>query len=333
MRNSRRKRKSSKSRSRNTSAHLSALAHATGDERLSAGGASLKPALSPNVSRDPRSLAVGQRAEASAMIYNGTPSAEDLETINRLIGETTTAEEWSIWCYRASDNFVRHNEAVWHPNLLDQMAAKFVGQNFMIDHLWDDSQAIMGFVIEAQRFSDPNPGEEIINASVFGDVNRQILRDYGSYEWLMLKVVVPAGSAFDEAAKTRRTQFCSTGFFLYNESILCPDCTMNHGRPVEFLERKPAKTKAGISTDADWDLTCPHVPPSPWLRSMVKEHGDPSNQPNWASYSIYNGDLKVVELSGCASPSLAAAGIIREFPKLKAHMDEAVAREAASQEA
>ncbi len=38
-------------------------------------------------------------------IYSGRPTDKDLSVINSLVGRNSAAEEWSVYCYRASDNF------------------------------------------------------------------------------------------------------------------------------------------------------------------------------------------------------------------------------------
>jgi hypothetical protein len=246
-------------------------------------------------------------ASLDADIYSGMPNDKDLATIKRLTGEDSEPEEWSIYCYRASDNLLHGDESTWHPNLLRQMADKYVGYNFMIDHNWGSSDAVMGFVVESKLYETRNPSDAIMNAGTFGEINKQIISSQGKYQWLMLKVAVPAGSSFDMAAKQRRTQFCSTGFFVYNRRTICPDCSAEMGREVEFTEMEAVETKNGT----EYRAMCPHLAPSPFLRMLFKIYGKPDRQPNWAMYSTMDGDLKPVELSACVSPMLPACGILR----------------------
>jgi hypothetical protein len=240
-------------------------------------------------------------------IYSGMPNVKDLASINRLTGEDYAAEEWSIYCYRASDNLLHGDESTWHPNLLRQMADKYVGYNFMIDHNWGSSDAVMGFVVESKLYETRNPSDAIMNAGTFGEINKQILSSQGKYQWLMLKVAVPAGSSFDMAAKQRRTQFCSTGFFVYNRRTICPDCSAEMGREIEFTETEKIETKTGT----EYRSVCPHLAPSPFLRMLFKIYARPDQQPNWSTYSTMDGDLKPVELSAVVSPMLPACGILR----------------------
>lgn len=241
-------------------------------------------------------------------IYMGNPNPADLATISRLTGQQEQAENWRIVPFLASDNFLNYDYRVWSLNTLRQMAEQYVGASLILDHDIGSAESSVGFIVGSQLFRDDTPSKDLTGASIFDEQNSAIAQREG-YHWLCLKGAVEVGTPFDEAVLKRRAQGCSTGFWLYEQRMICPDCSVEHGREVEFEEVTVATDSKGKTFTRN---TCPHTPLSLFNLYIWSEwRNEDDEEPNWSSYIIRDGLVNVVELSSCVSGALPATGIIR----------------------
>ena len=246
-------------------------------------------------------------------IYNGMPTEGDLSIIKRLTSnQDWQAADWTMWSYKASDNLLHGDESVWHESLLDQIASNYEGANFMLDHDWDESEAVQGFIVSSQMVTQQKAPQKSMAAGVFEKENKKMMKDTGKpYRCVVMKCAVRSDSAFNQAAMERRAQFCSTGFHLYRRSLICPNCSKEAGRDVTFDEVETIKDSRGRNS---YERICSHTAPDPFLRMLIARWGEPGYEMNWADYSIKKGDMKPVELSSVSSPMLPDCQILREAP-------------------
>ncbi len=239
-------------------------------------------------------------------IYMGAPSEADLATINQLTQTSDPANSWMVIPYLASDNFLNYNYRTWSKNTLEQMSQRYKGSPHILNHAIDKAESQVGFIIDAQLYSDASPSDEIVNASIFGAENSKIASQ-DSYTWLCLKAAVRADTPFADAAMYRRANACSTGFWLYEPRTICPDCSEAMGREVEFEEVEQSTDKKGREV---YSSVCPHTPISLMNLALWAYYGE-GEPPLWSSYVIKDGRVDVIELSSCVDGALPATGIIR----------------------
>lgn len=249
---------------------------------------------------------IGSPAQDGTNIYIGNPNPDDLASINKLTGRNDPAEEWTVFPFLASDNILNYNYRVWSANTLEQMERGYIGANLILNHDSGNVESSVGFIFDAKLYQDNNPSEEILNASIFGEVNKTIT-DQDGYKWLLLKGAVQSGTAASEAGLYRRAQACSTGFWLYDQRTICPDCSKSYGREVEFEEEAMFATTDGKEIVQP---LCPHLPITLTNLMIWDEYGQ-GPDPLWSSYVIKDGKVDVIELSLCVDGALPMAGIIR----------------------
>lgn len=241
-------------------------------------------------------------------IYIGHPTSSDLEVINSMAATEQLATQWRVIPFLASDNFLNYNYRVWSANTLTQMGQKYAGSPLILNHDISDVASSVGFIFSSQLHTDDAVSDQILNAGVFGEMNKAIAAKQ-NYNWILLKTAVEVDSPFDRAAMSRRVQNCSTGFWLHDSKMYCPDCSEQHGRDVEFTEQTVSKDAKGREHKA---YTCPHTPISLLnlaIWNWYKEDGE--EEPNWSSYVIKDGLVDPIEHSAVVSGALPAAQIIR----------------------
>lgn len=225
------------------------------------------------------------------------PTTAQLSTINELIGRESSAEEWLIVPYMASNNFVDVDYRRWHKNALVGMGLTYKGRPLILDHAWGNSDKTVSFIFDAKLVTDEQTSNSILNAGGFAKFNKQILKNEG-YVWLYLAAAVAKTSDAADAIMNRQYQDCSTGSDLQGAYMICPNCSEVKGREVTFTER-----------DKNDEYICPHDIPSRFMHRIAQVYGIDAN---FADYATLNGvHHEAVELSNCIRGALPAAGILR----------------------
>lgn len=227
----------------------------------------------------------------------GKPSPEQLAKINSYLDYESTADEWFVCCFRASDNFVNRSHRKWHMNVLRQMEKDFLGEVLMLDHDWYSSESAIGFLFDSRMLTTSDADEDIINSPGREQYNRQILQEEGYCSVYLMGAIHSEMISIIEGIKTRRLNDVSTGGLLSGIRFICPNCSREYGRDVSFNERD------GKS------YVCPHLMPSQWSKLFFEDEDDEDYQ--LADYVVLDGTHDSVELSIVQSGNLPAAMVMR----------------------
>ena len=231
----------------------------------------------------------------------GRPTDSQMEAILSLTDEESTPEDWYVMAFRASDNFVDRGLYRWHPNVQVQMGMDFSGKPLILDHQHNTSN-IVGFLMSPSLVRESSAPEEILNSIGMGAANQEIVRNEG-YLWLYTMGVLRAGHPAVEDVRSRRFNDVSTGSSLQDVRRICPNCTREKGREVDFFE-----------LDKNNDYACPHLIPDAFSRAMFEMFGDRDDNPQWAEYCTLDGTSRSVELSFCLEGMLPGASLLRAGP-------------------
>jgi hypothetical protein len=243
--------------------------------------------------------------EETLDLHIGVPTSKQLQMINELIGTESSADEWLVVPFQASNCTIDYSLRRWHPSTTLQLAMTAIGRPILLDHLWGDSRASVGTIFDSKIIIDSTAPEDVIKAGGYEEYNREIVEQEG-YQWLYLCAAIARNSEAAEGILTRRHQDCSTGSVLSEPFMICPDCTKEHGREVSFYEQtRDAKGKAAF--------TCNHLIPSKWMLDMVAMYGEDGEEFNFARYCTLGGMRnEMIETSLCNRGALPAASIIRQ---------------------
>ena len=166
----------------------------------------------------------------------GTPSESQFKAIQQLTNSETSAEDWMVVPFVASNNLVDLGYRRWHPNVLRQMAQGFVGRPHILDHDWYDSESAVSFIFDVKLINDSDTDSKTVEMGGFGDYNREIIEKEG-YTWVYMCAAIAKTHDAADAISTRRYNDCSTGSILNQPRMICPNCSKEHGREVDFYER------------------------------------------------------------------------------------------------
>ena len=227
-------------------------------------------------------------------LHIGEPTESQLKKIKELTGVESSAEEWMVVPIHASNNLVDLGYRRWHKNILEQMAATFIGRPHILDHEWYESECAVSFIFDCQLVTG-TPTDEIMQMGGFEEYNRKIVEKEG-YHWLFMNVAISNNHEAAEAIRSRRYNDCSTGSMLTNPEYICPNCSDDLGREVSFNE-----------TDDNKRYICPHFIPSRFAFRLFD--GDDIK---FADYAILNADHHdAIEISSVVTGALPAASVIR----------------------
>ena len=227
-----------------------------------------------------------------------SPTASQVKVINQLIGWESSADEWLVVPYMASNNLVDFDYRRWHRDAIVGMGLTFKGRPLIFDHAWGDSEKAAAFIFESKLVTEESTTKDILNGGGFAKFNREIIKDEG-YIWLYLAAAVPKDSDTAEAILSRRYNDCSTGSMLRQPTLYCPNCSKQKGRMVSFYEK-----------DKNDDYVCPHLIPSNFMFYLVSMYG--IDDAEFADYAILSGEYhEAVELSNCNRGALPAASVLR----------------------
>ena len=226
------------------------------------------------------------------------PTSAQLRKINEMVGWTSSAEDWIIVPYQASNNLVDFDYRCWHRDAIVGMGLTYPGRPLIFDHAQYDSEKSAAFILESKLVTDESTDKKTLNGGGFGKYNREIIRDQG-YIWLYLSAAVPVHSDTAEGILSRRYNDCSTGSILRGAILYCPNCSKDKGREVSFYEK-----------DKNDEYVCPHLIPSNFMFWLVEAYG--IEDADFADYAILTGNYhEAVELSNCNRGALPMASIWR----------------------
>lgn len=226
----------------------------------------------------------------------GQPTEQQFEVIQRLTNGSTTAEDWYVVPFTASNNLIDRGYRRWHKNILVQMAQGFLGKPHILDHMWHTSNGMTAFIFDVKLIQDSDCADDIKSMGGFEKYNQEIIENEG-YIWLYLNVAIARTHDASNAIETRRYNDCSTGSILTNPRMICPNCSKQYGREVDFYE---------LNAKGD-DYLCPHLIPSRFMFWLFE-----GEDVEFADYAILDAEHhEAVELSSCFRGALPAASVIR----------------------
>ena len=219
----------------------------------------------------------------------GTPSAEQLALMQSHApkGVTYTADQFISVPMLASHNLMSFSNGVWDGASLEAMARLFPGKPAQLNHEWDEVEDCIGLLYDAFLVRSMDAPANILNASDFFDVNRQIVAKDG-FVALIVMAAFPVESAVVDAIAQSRARGVSTGGLTTGE-YWCPTCNLS-------FERDPSR-----------EVNCHHAPPHPILLYLYGD--DPSVE--FAPYYIRMGFHTAIEMSLVVSGNLPGAEVLR----------------------
>jgi hypothetical protein len=236
--------------------------------------------------------------EADAIdLRMGIPSEAQFAQLKSYLhaDNNSTAEDWFVFSAIASDNLVSRSYRKWHLNTLTQMAEMLKGKPFELNHEWDDVCSVVGFIFESALLKLETPVMAAISQPMKTEFNQAIAESEG-HHMLICSIAVPRSEEETvNAIESRKHQAVSTGGFLQQIKMICPNCSATHGRDVTFTER-----------DKEDRYVCPHLIPSEYSYGMGEDDDD-----LYADYLILDGLFDGVELSSVVAGNLPYAQIVR----------------------
>lgn len=235
-------------------------------------------------------------------LYSGHPTSEQLEKLNQFkpIGhDPYTSEELIVQPILVSNNLIHHCNGVWSVGSLERMTASYAqgGQDFLLDHDWENTAKSQGFIFDAQLWHYPNPSSKLLNyllkKSPKPDIDLQIIREQGYHQVICYAAFEASHPMTSEIRFNRKIDVSIGGS---EKSIyLCPICSKEQSKPVQFR-----------------DESCPHFIPSPLFMSFAAIEFDENDRKRIAPYYIRDGFIKSVELSSVVAGGCPQAMVINE---------------------
>lgn len=231
-------------------------------------------------------------------IQMGMPTDSQMETILEFTDHESSATDWYVMAFRASDNLIDRSNYRWHSNVQRQMGIDFSGKSLILDHKHSASN-VVGFLASPKMVIESAASPEVLGALGREEHNQEIIRTDGGYVWLYVMGVLEANHPAVADVKSRRFNDVSTGSSLSEVRRICPNCSRDKGREVDFFEE-----------DKNGDYACPHMIPDPFSRMLWSMFGE-GQDPNWADYCTLDGRSESIELSFCLEGMLPGAAVLR----------------------
>ncbi|MEM8894173.1 MAG: hypothetical protein AAGC88_06330, partial [Bacteroidota bacterium] len=96
-----------------------------------------------------------------------SPTASQMRTINQLVGWESSADEWLVVPYQASNNLVDFDYRRWHRDAIIGMGLTFKGRPLIFDHAWGDSEKAAAFIFESKLVTEESTSKDILNGGGF----------------------------------------------------------------------------------------------------------------------------------------------------------------------
>ena len=214
----------------------------------------------------------------------GTPNPDQLAKIQAHApkGITQTADRFVSVPMMASHNLMSFSNGVWDEPSLEAMARLFPGKPAQLNHSWDEVQDSVGLIYDAFLVRSMDAPNNILNASDFFNINRQIVAKDG-FIGLVIMAAFPVESAVVDAIAQSRARGVSTGGLTTGE-YGCPLCDLS-------FENE----------------NCPHIPPHPMLLHFYGNDPDM----NFAPYYERRGFHTAIEISLVVTGNLPGAEVLR----------------------
>lgn len=229
---------------------------------------------------------ISVREEVDNPYVMRSPSPDQLAKINKYRREGLppfTASEVITIPMRASHNLLSHGRDAWTPASLANMALTMPGRPFLKDHDWENLEASMGFIYDAELLHSMIAPAEYLEGE-YAEGNRQIIAKHGFYQ-LILHVAVEATHPIVQDVEMRRVDGVSTGT-LTKGIYICPTC--------------------------DVEFPCgQHLPPTGWIM-YLKRMGELSEEEiaSIVPFMYRDGNYWSCEVSQVNVPNLPGTKIL-----------------------
>lgn len=230
----------------------------------------------------------------------GMPDESNLAKINSYLDYQSQAAEWCVIPFKASDNLVSRSIRKWNDGVLSQMATQLKGRPLLIDHNWDKVEDSVGFIYDAWMTHSSTCEESVWNQPGKSEKNKAIIAREGYKAVYCLAAVYDDMQSVIQGIKSRRLNDCSTGGYLSQMKMICPNCTAEKGRITTFTE-----------VDKNDEYVCPHLIPSQYTEMYDTSHEDENYQSYMADYLELDGLFDGIELSIVQAGNLPAARVQR----------------------
>jgi hypothetical protein len=240
----------------------------------------------------------------------GTPSDRQLAQINKVLGRESSADDWFVCAFHASNVLLDLDLRAWDESALYQMAADAVGRPVLLDHAWSSVSSSQGFLYQALLVKDRDVDPSMLEGAGHEDYNKDIIEQNDGLLWLYLAACMPKNSEAAEAIASRKYVDSSTGTILHSPVFICPDCTRDHRRANPGSKESITFTDYKINEKGQREALCPHLIPSRFMFSWFDE--SELEQMNFARYAVLTSATtsKFVENSICVQGCLPKAGIL-----------------------
>jgi len=205
-------------------------------------------------------------------------------------------EDYYTVCFQASDNLVNRSYRKWSLICLEQMVEKSIDIPLIINHDWDDVDAIKGFVYKTEMVKFDIVPEGYKQVLGYEEINKKIVQKEG-LNIVLFYCAIPKFLEEDIQKLESIYNSCSTGGILLKVKLVCPNCSETRGVETTFTEK-----------DKNGDYVCPHNIPSFWSAYYCDEE---TSEYDFADYAEIKGDYDSVELSIVVSGNLPNARIKR----------------------
>lgn len=244
-------------------------------------------------------LTMYSSTESPSLPKMGMPDASNLAKINSFLDYESKPEEWQVIPFKASDNLVSRSIRKWNDNVLNQMVTELKGRPLLIDHNWEEVEDSVGFIYDTFITQSSSCDELIWNQPGKAEKNKQIIAREGYKAVYCLAAISADMQTVIQGIKVRRLNDCSTGGYLSQMKMICPNCTSEKGRTVTFTE-----------VDKNDEYVCPHLIPSQYSEMYDTSH-EAEYQSYMADYLELDGLFDGIELSIVQAGNLPAASVCR----------------------
>ena len=240
----------------------------------------------------------------------GIPSDRQLAAINKVLGRESSADDWFVCAFHASNVLLDLDLRAWDESAIYQMAMDAVGRPILLDHSWQSAASSQGFIHTVLLVKDKDVDPSMLSGAGHEDYNREIIEQNGGLLWLYIGACMPKNSEAAQAIAARKYVDSSTGTILHSPVFICPDCTRDHRKANPGSKESIAFTDYRINEKGQREALCPHLIPSRFMFSWFDE--SELEQMNFARYAVLTSATtsKFVENSICVQGCLPKAGIL-----------------------
>lgn len=228
----------------------------------------------------------------------GYPDQEQLTKINQLRPAGMSpyeSEQIFVVPIAAANNMIGYSGGAWTEKSLKKMARDYAttSPDFMESHEWDEADAIIGQVFDAELWTFKDPSKKIIDYvlsySPAPDLDRKILKKDGYHLVVCYAFIEATSETASNLLYKRRTDVSIGGFQL--PIFSCPVCS------------------DATDTVSFSDESCPHLMPyGVFWREMINDE----QRKLFAPYYLSDHFKQVVEISVVADGNCPQAQIITE---------------------